>query len=111
MRTDSLRVQDALAAIGQIERRTPRDRAAFFADELIQVWVLYHLAIVGEALRAMSTEFQSQHPEINWAGWTGLRNIVVHQYFQIQPQRIWDTIDVHLPVLKAQLTMTARGPE
>ena len=109
MRTDALRVQDALAAIAQIERRTTRDQAEFFADELIQIWVLYHLAVIGEALRAMSTEFQSQHPEINWAGWTGLRNIVVHQYFRIQPQRIWDTIDIHLPTSKAQLEIAARA--
>ena len=53
MRTDLLRAGDALSAIGRIEQYFSRGREAFFADELIHlVWFLYHLAVVGEALRS-----------------------------------------------------------
>lgn len=103
MRTDLLRVTDALSAIRRIEERATSGRDAFDRDELVQVWCLYHLAIIGEALRAMSPEFQAEHSAIDWQGWTGLRNIVVHQYFRIHPDRIWDTVEHGLPVLKAHL--------
>lgn len=109
MRTDLLRVDDALAAIDRIRGYHSRGRKAFDADELIQVWFLYHLAVIGEALRAMSAEFQAEHPSINWQGWTGLRNIVVHQYFRIQPSRIWDTIDQDLPELESYLRSVREG--
>jgi uncharacterized protein with HEPN domain len=103
MRTDYLRVADALAAIRKIQQYAARGRTEFDENELIQVWFLYHLAIIGEALRAMSAAFQADHPLINWRGWTGLRNIVVHQYFRIHPERIWDTVERDLPTLEAYL--------
>ena len=103
MRTDLLRVADALAAIQKIEEYAERGREEFDDNELIQVWFLYHLAIIGEAMRAMSSEFQSAHSTINWQGWTGLRNIVVHQYFRVRPTRIWDAVDRDLPGLKKYL--------
>jgi uncharacterized protein with HEPN domain len=53
MRTDLLRVDDALSAIAKIEQYAGRGRETFFANELIQVWCFYHLAIIGEALRAV----------------------------------------------------------
>lgn len=109
MRTDFLRVADALAAIQKIEEYAGRGREEFDASELIQVWFLYHLAIVGEALRAMSSEFQSAHLTINWQGWTGLRNIVVHQYFRVHPARIWDTVERDLPGLRDYLLAIPRA--
>lgn len=103
MRTDHLRVSDALAAIRRIEDHASAGREEFEGNELLQVWFLYHLAVVGEALRAMSSDFQNAHPGINWPGWTGLRNIVIHQYFRVNPARIWDTVERELPALKMYL--------
>jgi Uncharacterized conserved protein len=108
VRGDLHRVDDALAAIGRIEQYAERGLAEFETNELIQVWFLYHLAVVGEALRAMSAQFQSAHPSINWQGWTGLRNIVVHQYFRVHPRRIWDTVSNDLPGLKDYLARIPR---
>lgn len=99
-----MRVADALAAISNIERWSKHGRSEFDRNELVQVWFLYHLAVIGEALRAMSPEFQAAHSSLNWSGWTGLRNIVVHQYFRVRPERIWDTVDRELPELKRYLS-------
>ena len=54
MRDDDERLRDILEAIERIEKYASRGREAFDADELIQTWVLYHLQIVGEAVRAIS---------------------------------------------------------
>ena len=109
MRRDDLRLADALDAMTRIERYVARGREAFDRDELIQVWFLYHLAIIGEALRAMSPGFQQTHAQLDWPGWTGLRNVVVHQYFRIHPERIWNIVTRELPSLKAQL-ISIPGP-
>jgi uncharacterized protein with HEPN domain len=103
VRSDLHRVEDALPAIGRIDEYAQRGRNEFDDNELVQVWFLYHLAIVGEALRAMSAEFQAAHPTINRQGWTGLRNVVVHQYFRVHPGRIWDTVSNDLPALRKYL--------
>src|SRR2546430_12652470 len=57
-------------------RRPPRStlfpyttlfRSVFERDELIQVWVVYHLQLIGEAARGLSQPFRTDHPEIPWA--------------------------------------------
>lgn len=52
MRDDRERLLDIVEAIERIEKYTVRGRTAFDEDELIQTWVLHHLQIIGEAVRA-----------------------------------------------------------
>lgn len=83
MRDARERVLDILEAIERIEKYSHEGRPAFEQNELIQVWVLHHLQILGEAVNALRLEFQQGHPEIPWASIVGMRNILVHQYFEI----------------------------
>jgi len=52
MRTDRERVEDILEAIGKIEKYAKGGRKQFEGDELVQVWILHHLQIIGEAARS-----------------------------------------------------------
>ena len=61
MRDDRERLQDILEAIEHIEKYAAKGRAAFEQDELIQIWFLQHLQIIGEASRALSAEYQRNH--------------------------------------------------
>ena len=81
MRDDRVRLADILEAIHRIEKYTTQGRDTFEKDELVQTWVVHHLMIIGEACRALSAEFRIAHPEDIWKQATGLRNIIVHQYF------------------------------
>ena len=63
MRNDQERLLDILEAIQRIERRSPEDRQSLEADELVQTWVLHHLRILGEAVRSLSADFRSTHPD------------------------------------------------
>lgn len=104
MRSDRLRVEDILTAISNIERHSTKGREAFEADELVQVWMLHHLEVIGEALRSMSEAFQARFRDrINWSGWIGLRGLVAHQYFRVDPAIVWQTIERDIPSLKASL--------
>ena len=83
MRGEGNRLPDILDAIARIESYARRGRRAFDANPLIQTWIVYHLGIIGEACRALPREFQEQYPMVPWREIVGMRNIVVHHYFEI----------------------------
>lgn len=104
MRDDRERLQDILGAIGLIEKYAAKGRAAFEQDELIQTWFLQHLQIIGEASRALSANIRELHPEIAWAKIIGMRNILVHNYFEIDSPIVWNAVEHELPDLKKKVT-------
>jgi uncharacterized protein with HEPN domain len=81
-----------------------KGRAAFEQDELIQIWFLRHLQIIGEASRALSTNIRETQPEVPWAKIIGMRNILVHNYFEIDLPVVWNAVERELPELKRQIT-------
>ena len=101
MRDDSERLWDILKAIDQIAAKTGEERAEFDANEMLQVWVLHHLQIIGEASRCLSETFRQTHPDPVWAKAAGMRHILVHHYFEIDPQQVWKVVERDLPVLKS----------
>ncbi len=65
--------------------------------------VLYNLAIIGEAVRGIPPELEASHPEIPWDDVRGMRNIVIHKYFQVSLSIIWQTIQEDLVSLEFSL--------
>lgn len=104
MRNDRERLQDILKATGQILAKTKRGREAFDSDEMLQVWVLHHLQIIGEAARSLSQEFRLLHPDRVWAEAAGMRNILVHHYFEIEAGEVWKVVENDLPPLRSKVT-------
>jgi uncharacterized protein with HEPN domain len=101
MRRDAERLQDILDAIKAIERYTEQGRSAFNEQELIQVWVIHHLQIIGEAANSLSSDLTSQYSEVPWAQIVAFRNFVVHEYFQVSLNLVWAVVESSLPPLKA----------
>lgn len=102
MRRDAERLQDILDAIDRIQARIELEQLQ--EDELLQVWVLYHLQIIGEAARTVSSYITQRYPQIPWTQIIGLRNRVVHEYFAIDLDIITDIVTNDLPTLKAAVT-------
>lgn len=100
MRSIQERLHDILEAISQIEKYAVQGKSAFETNELIQVWIVYHLQIIGEAVRAIPDHLRNQAPHIPWRRIAGMRNIIVHTYFRIDPEVVWTVVEKHLPVLK-----------
>jgi uncharacterized protein with HEPN domain len=103
MRDPKERLRDMLEAIEHIERYASRGREAFDRDELIQNWIVRHLQIVGEAARAMPQEVRERAPNIPWSKIIGMRHILVHDYFRIDTEIVWDVLEQDLPRLKQSL--------
>ena len=103
MRDDRERLRDVLEAIERIERYSSKGRVAFYEDELIQTWILHHLIIIGEACRSLSAAFRAANTEDVWTQAAGLRNVIVHEYFGVDPEVIWGVVERDLPNLKERV--------
>ena len=109
MRADRDWIEDIHEHIGKVSERAPADQRAFEFDELLQVWVLYHLSVVGEAARNVSEEFRDSHPEVRWSKMVGLRNRITHGYFDIDMDVIWNVIEYDIPELGSQIAAILEG--
>lgn len=97
-------IQDIVESITEVEQRTVNITFEEFArNRTIIKAVLYDFVIIGEAIRGVPTEIQSRYPLIPWRLMAGMRNVVTHEYFQINLRRVWQTIQEDLPSLMPQL--------
>ena len=103
MRDDREKLQDILEAIERIERYSKLGKSNFEENELIQVWITNNLQIIGEASRALTAGFRERHPEIPWSQAIGMRNILVHNYFEIDVEIVWSVVEQNLPDLKNKM--------
>ncbi|MEO0407746.1 MAG: DUF86 domain-containing protein [Cyanobacteria bacterium P01_A01_bin.135] len=93
-----------LAAISAIEEFTSEMTVEAFQGDYRTVGaVLYNLAVIGEAVRGIPLEVQASNPDIPWEDMRGMRNIVIHEYFQVSTIIVWQTVREDLPLLKASL--------
>lgn len=103
MRDDRLFLEDILEAIRNIEEYAPLGRPKFDQDKLIQTWMVHHIQVIGEAARRVSQGLHAKHPEVPWTEIGAMRNILVHDYFRIDPDEVWSVVTNDLPVLKPQI--------
>jgi uncharacterized protein with HEPN domain len=71
----------------------------FQSDELMQHAIIRLIQIIGEAARKVSPEFKQAHPDIPWQGIIGMRHRLVHDYFHVIPDKVWEVVDKDIPVL------------
>ena len=104
-RPSRLVLADIIDSIEKIERYVAGlSRDGFLADEKTIDAVVRNLEIIGEASKRLPQSFQSQHPEIQWRRIVGLRNRIVHDYFGLDLEIIWEIVQHELPALKAKLS-------
>lgn len=100
MRDDRERFRDILDAIDRIERHSSRGRGVFDEDELVQVWIVHHLAIIGEAAAKLSESMRRAMADVPWPEIIGMRNILVHEYFGVDRDIVWAVVEKDLPPLR-----------
>jgi uncharacterized protein with HEPN domain len=111
MRDPKERLRDVLEAIERIERYTARGREAFFRQELIQVWTVHHLQIIGESAAQLGRAFHAAHSEVPWARVVAMRNVLVHEYFGVDLNELWNVVERDLPALKTAVERLLTGVE
>ena len=103
MRSDLERMRDIQEAISKIEKYAIQGKVEFLANELIQGWTLLQLQIIGEAARSMSVQTKEKYSEINWRDIIDFRNLLVHEYFRVDLQIVWQILEQEIPTLKLQI--------
>lgn len=94
------RIQDILQAISGIQQRTAgKSLQEMQRDETLAKAILYDFMVIGEAARNVPADIQSRYPAVPWRVMGDMRNIVAHEYFQIDIETIWETIQQNLPPL------------
>ncbi|MCG6955020.1 MAG: DUF86 domain-containing protein [Gemmatimonadetes bacterium] len=90
---------DAIDRIGEVVSRTTVER--FKADWVIQDATIRELQIPGEAAGRVTREVAESHPEVPWAEITGLRHKLVHDYFVVDLDVVWQTATVDVPAVRS----------
>jgi uncharacterized protein with HEPN domain len=98
-RSDLDRVADMRAAVADIRELTASDRDTLDSDRFAQQAVAYNLAVLGEAARALSREMRDRYPDVPWRDVIAQRNVVVHQYHNLDVENLWTTATKDIPRL------------
>ena len=95
-----MRIEDILEAIARIERYLEgMNFEQFVEDDRTVDAVIRNFGVIGEAASHMPEEIRAAHPELPWPQMRALRNLVVHEYFGVSAEILWDTARVDLPPL------------
>jgi len=99
-----IRITDILQAIEEILGLTEGMTAARFSQDNRTVKaVLYNFAVIGEAARHVPLEVREAWPTLPWREMSDMRNVVIHEYFGVDPEILWETIRQELSPLIPQL--------
>jgi len=95
-------LEDILEAIARIQRYTQGLSQDAFADDQRTVdAIVRNLEVIGEAVKQLPAEVRLRAPAVEWQKIAGLRDILIHQYFGIDIEIVWDVVQTKLPDLRA----------
>ena len=103
MKEDKLYLVHIAECIARIEEYSQGGSAAFMSSTLVQDAVLRNLQTIGQSVRNLSADIKAQHPEVDWRGIIGFRNVLVHDYLAVDIERTWDIVEHDLPDLKHKI--------
>ena len=101
---DADRLNHILDAIAKIERYLQGfDVEKFKANELTIDAVVRNIEIIGEAITCLDRQLKAQYPNIEWRFATATRNRLIHGYFDVDAEIVWNTTQKDLPKLKIEI--------
>ncbi len=103
-------LEDILDSIDKIEAYT-QDLSfeEFRENEMAIDAVIRNFEIIGEAISNIPEELKEDYPEVEWKEATGFRNVMIHDYFGVDSETVWETVQNNLPSLKRKIYRVKRS--
>lgn len=111
MKDDQLYLGHILEAVDRILLYGKRGEEAFRQDLMIQDAIVRNLQVMGEVVKKVSQETGAAYPDVPWKDIAGMRDRVVHDYFGVSLDIVWDVVSNHVPPLREKLKRIREGLE
>ncbi|MCA1702684.1 MAG: DUF86 domain-containing protein [Actinobacteria bacterium] len=102
MKDDAGNLADILEAIDEVLARSP-SYDDLVSDRNLEIWVLHHLRVVGEAMTRLSDDLRRANPEVPWRQVIGMRHVIVHGYDRVRLDIVASVIGRNLSPLRDQI--------
>lgn len=104
MKDPDVFLRHILESIEWIERYTNGVSENDFLESVqLQDAAVRRIEIIGEATKNIPEEFKTLHPNIPWKKIVGMRDMLIHEYFSVDEQLLWETIQKDVPTFKTQV--------
>ncbi len=94
-------ILDSINAIKEFSKNISKEE--LISNRLKQSAIVREIEIIGEAVKNMSESLKNKHPEIEWKEIVGTRDKMIHHYFGVDLNIVWDIIKINLPDLKDKI--------
>ena len=105
MKDDHVYLAHVRDAIARIEQFTSGGRDEFFTTPMVQDAVIRNLEIIGEAVKVLSESLRLANPDIPWKQMAGMRDVLIHHYFGVKLETVWQVVAGHLPNLRDRVQL------
>jgi len=101
MKSDSIYIEHILSSINSIQEYiSGLSLETFLEDRKTQDAVVRQFEIIGEATKRISLDFRDNHPDIPWSRMAGMRNVLIHDYIDVNFEIVWKTANEDIPLVK-----------
>ena len=97
-------IEDVVSSIEKIEKYIKDVSFEEFSEnDMVMDAVIRNFAVVGEAVKKIPREIKEKHTYVEWKEAAGFRDILIHEYFGVDPEAVWETIKNNLPSFKENI--------